>query len=194
MVRGPRYRVDVIAYDAAAPTKQTIQRLEVIVTEVNQPPILEGTSLGPISPGSLAQIPFAATDRDRPANGLEYRLINPSDSAMKIHPTTGLLTWQTSIAHANRSFPIVVEVMDDGQPRMSHRRTVTLAVAPIIDPRTWLRLQTAAALMKEHALHSSDRIGSVRPTTSVELSVAGHAIFTQYPLECADRSHHLDFQ
>ncbi len=63
---GPgRYRVDVIAYDAAAPTKQTIQRLEVIVTEVNQPPILEGTSLGPISPGSLAQIPFAATDRDR---------------------------------------------------------------------------------------------------------------------------------
>jgi hypothetical protein len=108
---------------------------QVIVNEVNDPPILD-----PISPQFLeADVPvsFTATvyDPDCPVKQtLAFNLEAGAPDGAVIDPVTGLFTWTPTAAQAGVAHTITVRVTDDGNPPLSSTMTFT-ALPPPLGPR-----------------------------------------------------------
>jgi hypothetical protein len=92
-------------------TSSVTNRFEVIVTEVNQPPVFVATPADCTIPElTLLTVTNAATDADIPANVLSYALVNPPAGA--VIDASGVITWTPSEAQGPSTNQIVTVVSD----------------------------------------------------------------------------------
>ena len=108
-------------------------QFNVSVLEVNRPP-----SVAPVAPSLIAEgqtwtLSLGASDPDFPANALAFRLVTgPSGSLLD--SKTGVLKWTPSEADGGQAIEWVVEVTDDGQPRLAFLATLRLTVLEVNEP------------------------------------------------------------
>ena len=108
-------------------------QFNVSVLEVNRPPFVIPVAPGLISEGQAWTLSLGASDPDFPANALAFRLVSgPSGSLLD--SKTGVLKWTPSEADGGQGIEWVVEVTDDGQPRLAYLATLRLTVLEVNEP------------------------------------------------------------
>jgi len=121
-------RVRIIARDTGSPSASATLDFDIIVLEVNTPPILEPIASLTLSEGQSLSIATAATDLDLPAQALAYRLADGAPAGASVHPTTGIFTWRPTEFQGGDPYPITVIVADNGQPSLSASQTFVVTV------------------------------------------------------------------
>jgi hypothetical protein len=108
-------------------------QFNVSVLEVNRPPYVIPVAPGSIAEGQAWTLSLGASDPDFPANALAFRLVSgPSGSLLD--SKTGVLNWTPSEADGGQGIEWVVEVTDDGQPRLASLATLRLTVLEVNEP------------------------------------------------------------
>ena len=108
-------------------------QFNVSVLEVNRPPYVIPVAPGSIAEGQAWTLSLGASDPDFPANALAFRLVSgPSGSLLD--SKTGVLNWTPSEADGGQGIEWVVEVTDDGQPRLASLSTLRLTVLEVNEP------------------------------------------------------------
>ncbi len=98
------------------------------VTQSNVAPVLAAIPDQSINPGETLTLQLSATDANAGAV-LTFRLGNDSPAGIVLNPDTGELSWQTNRTLGGRSYPVTVEVWDDGVPRLGAFRVFNVAIA-----------------------------------------------------------------
>lgn len=106
----------------------------VVVEEVNAPPVLAAIAPQTVAVGNLLQLTVVASDPDWPANLLEFRLLEGAPEGMTIHPTTGEVAWEVPGDIAAGTYIVTVEVRDTDGLTDSQSFLVTLQTKPVIEP------------------------------------------------------------
>ena len=105
----------------------------VIVTELNDAPVLPGQTNRTVAELTLLTVVNTATDGDSPANGLSYSLL-ASPSGATINPNNGVISWTPTEAQGpsvNNVF--TTRVVDDGIPALSATNTFLVTVTEVND-------------------------------------------------------------
>jgi hypothetical protein len=104
-----------------------------VPTLMNHPPNLMPISAMNILAGRTLLITNTAVDVDMPAQRLTFSLQNPPSGATIIS-TNGLLTWRPSIAQSGATYPLTVQVADNGTPSLSAAQSFSVNVLPPVQP------------------------------------------------------------
>jgi hypothetical protein len=75
----------------------------------------------------------AAADADLPAQTLTFTLLIPPSGA-SIIPTNGLFNWRPTVAQSGATYPLTVQVADNGTPSMSATQSFAVTVLPPAQP------------------------------------------------------------
>jgi len=108
---------------------------QVIVIEVNQPPVLPPQTNRAIAELTLLTVTNTATDADLPANLLTYQLISPPSGA-SIN-ASGVITWTPTEAQGPSS-PTFTTIVSDGTVSVTNSFVVTVTEAnqpPVLPPQ-----------------------------------------------------------
>ncbi len=97
-----------------------------IVTEVNEPPVLQPITNRAVNAGQLLSVTNSATDLDLPANSIAYTLLNPPAGAA-IGSTDGILSWTPTAGQAGTNV-ISVVATDSGTPPLSSTQSFQVVV------------------------------------------------------------------
>jgi len=119
--------VTVTATDNGTPAPQSASTgFSITVNEVNVAPVLAaiGNQTGTV--GTPVSFTATATDADIPANGKSFGLIGAPAGAT-ISSATGIFSWTPA---ATGTFPVTVNVTDDGVPPLSDSEGITITVSP----------------------------------------------------------------
>lgn len=117
--QGPgKFAVTFRVNDNGTPSLQTTETITITVREVNQPPTFGDARPRYVKVDELISI-ATATDGDRPAQALSFRLGPGAPATASINPTTGLLTWKPGVADAGKTFALLVTATDNGTPNLS---------------------------------------------------------------------------
>ena len=123
------YPLTVVVSDSGTPSLSATQILTVAVSEVNVAPRLAAVTDQPVNEGSTLTLSLAATDADFPTNRLSFSLSSGAPAGAMLDQNTGVFTWTPSVAQSPGTYPITVQVADDGVPPLSDPRTFTVTVA-----------------------------------------------------------------
>lgn len=142
--QGPgTYTFDVVVFDAGDPVLADTQSITVSVAEKNTAPTLAPIADQSGDEGVELSFTADASDADFPRNLLAYRLEGAPAGAV-ISPT-GAFSWTPTDEQGPGIFRFDVIVVDNGDPALSDRQSVTFTVAeannaPVIDPIGTLRV------------------------------------------------------
>jgi len=140
--QGPgNYTVTVAVQATGGKPHQHKTSFKVVVTEVNQPPVITPVPALKVASGEAVQLTIKAKDLDKPAQTLSYRLQHGPPGA-QLDASTGILSWNAPETSAERDFPFEV-LVSDGSPSGGES---TLAFQIHVDAIASLRLRLVAAL------------------------------------------------
>ncbi len=123
------YTFDVIVSDNGAPSLTDSETITVMVSEVNQSPIL--ASIGNQSIAELSTLSFTAlaTDADLPAQNLTFTLLGaPTGATIS---TVGAFSWTPSEVQGPGSYTFDVIVSDNSAPSLTDSETITVTVSEV---------------------------------------------------------------
>lgn len=126
--------ITIIVTDNGTPNLSDSKSFNVVVNEVNQPPVLAPIADQIIHAGSTLVITNTATDPDLPANLLTYSLDINAPAGTSINPTNGVFVWTAPDSQAGLTNSITVRVTDNGLPNLSDSKTFNISVVskPVI--------------------------------------------------------------
>lgn len=131
--QGPgTYPVTLIVIDDGDPPLSDTVTFNIVVTEVNQAPVLLPVADQAISEGApwvLAGL--GATDADVPSNTLTYALEAGAPVGLTIDEDSGDLSWTPTEAQGPGDYAVTIRVTDDGQPTLSHTQMLTITVSEV---------------------------------------------------------------
>jgi hypothetical protein len=102
---------------AAQPELRATNTFEVVVREVNSPPVLPNRDPQSIRYGSLLSFTPLFEDSDVPANSVSFELIS-GPTNLTVEPTAGLISWVPAPGQLGTNI-IVLRAIDDGVPALS---------------------------------------------------------------------------
>jgi hypothetical protein len=131
--------VTIRVADNGSPNMSAAETINIVVTEVNAPPVLTPIGNRSVVEGNLLTFTVTATDADVPTNALTFTLDAGTSSGASIHPTTGAFTWTPTEAQGPSTNPVTIRVTDNGTPPATVAETITIGVtetnaAPILAP------------------------------------------------------------
>jgi len=121
-------RITIQVADNGTPSLSTNRTFTVIVTRLNQPPVLAQIANQTIAEGSPLTFTASATDPDQPAQILAFSLAPGAPPGATINPTTGVFTWTPTEAQGPSTNVINVRVTDNGTPPVRAAQDVTIVV------------------------------------------------------------------
>jgi len=126
---------DTNVYAVNARSLSTTNTFFVVVNEVNTAPVLGALANRTVNAGQTASFTAAATDADVPANTLTFSLVSPPTGA-SIDPVSGIFSWRPSVALANTTNTVQVQVTDFNPyainaQHLSDAKTFTVVVNPL---------------------------------------------------------------
>lgn len=98
------------------------------VTPANTAPKLASIGNMTAQPGTLLAFRASATDSDLPVQTLTFALASDAPSGATIDPVSGQFSWIPTSSQANTSYPVTVQVTDNGSPALNDAQTFTIAV------------------------------------------------------------------
>jgi|GEM_PF-3197849 len=98
----------------------------VIVNEVNSPPVLTLPANQTVHAGTYISLNATASDPDIPPNAFGFALLS-GPTGLTVG-TEGLITWQTTDAHAGTTNIVTVRVTDNGVPPLSSTNSFVITV------------------------------------------------------------------
>jgi len=108
--------------DNGAPSLETTASFPIVVNEVNTAPVLDDLGDRAIDPLQLLTFTATAIDLDLPINALTFGLLGAPPGA-QIDPASGLFSWRPTLADANTTNLIQVQVTDNGSPKLNDSKT-----------------------------------------------------------------------
>jgi len=152
------YTLAVVATDNGVPPMSGTNTFRVVVSSLNQPPVL--APLGPqtVTEQTTLTVTNVATDPDLPPQQLTFALANPPEGA-NINPQTGVLTWTPTEAQGPGIYDLVVHVTDSGIPPLSATNTYKVTVLesnlpPVLQQPPGQSIKASATLSLTN--HASD--------------------------------------
>lgn len=100
----------------------------ITVTSVNDPPALAQIGSKSIDEGSTLTFTADGSDLDGTSNVLTFGLAAGAPAGATINANTGVFTWTPAEAQGPGTFPITVEVTDNGTPALKASQTFTVTV------------------------------------------------------------------
>jgi len=133
--QGPgTFNITVRGTDDGTPNLDDFETIEVLVGEVNEPPVLATIGGLSVDEGNLLTFTASATDPDTPANTLTFSLNAGAPPGASIDPQTGVFTWVPTEAQGPGAFNITVRVTDDGTPNLDDFETIDVLVGEVNEP------------------------------------------------------------
>ena len=131
----------VCVTDSGTPKLTVSRTFQVVVNEINLPPLLGMLADLSVDPGQTLSFTATATDSDLPANVLTFSLVEPPAGAV-IDAGSGLFTWRPGVGLADTTNTIHVRVADDGSPALSGTNSFLAIVNPlsapvVLNPISW---------------------------------------------------------
>jgi len=126
--------ITVRVTDNGTPQLSATRTFTVIVTELNDPPVLDSITDRTINEGSLLSFVANAHDPDLPPQALTFTLEPGAPAGAQINATNGLFTWTPNEAQGPGTNSITVRVTDDGSPTASATATFTVIVNEVNTP------------------------------------------------------------
>jgi N-formylglutamate amidohydrolase len=127
------------------------------VHPVNDAPVFAPASNPKINPGFNLTLSNPATDVEN--NVLSYRVLSGLPANATFDSNSGTVSWRPTLAQAGQTYPIVIQVTDNGSNALSTNQTNTVTVAPVQTPTVSMAW-------------SGDGAGS-NPASQVKLSIQG---------------------
>ena len=132
-------RITIQVADNGTPSLSTNRTFTVIVTRLNQPPVLAQIPNQTVAEGTPLTFTASATDPDQPTQILAFSLAPGAPTGATINPTTGVFTWTPTEAQGPSTNVINVRVTDNGTPPVRTAQDVTIVVsevnvAPVLAP------------------------------------------------------------
>ena len=124
-------QISVVVSDGSLSVTQSFT---VRVVAPNLSPTLAAITNRTVSEGQLIQFTVEATDANRPAQNLEFRLGSGAPAGAAIDPITGAFTWTPGEAQGGTTNFIGVIVTDDGTPPMNAGQVFQVVVEEINSP------------------------------------------------------------
>lgn len=126
---GHNYAFYSIATDEAGNREAppAIADASTLVTRTNRPPVLEAVADWSLKEGETLVISPVARDPD--GDSVVFSLGADSPSGMVVHPYTGKITWVTGEGSGPKSYPVVLQVLDNGSPRLGATRRFSVTVS-----------------------------------------------------------------
>jgi len=111
--QGPgTYPVTVRVTDDGIPNMTTTQTFNIVVNEVNKPPVLTVPANQTINELTALSVSASATDPDIPTNALTFALVNPP-GGMTINASSGAISWTPNESQGPSTNTIFVKVTDN---------------------------------------------------------------------------------
>jgi hypothetical protein len=138
--QGPgTYTITVEVADNGSPSLTAVQSFKVTVLEVNSPPEVAPIPRQTIPENSAIRFQVSATDRDLPANRLDFSLGPDAPAGANIDRATGNFSWTPNEEQGPGEYSFKILVTDDGSPRASGSQTIVVSVtevnaAPVLAP------------------------------------------------------------
>ncbi len=98
----------------------------VVVNEVNSPPVLTLPANQTVHAGTYISLNATASDPDIPPNALGFALLS-GPTGLTVG-TEGIITWQTTDAHAGTTNTVAIRVTDNGVPPLSSTNSFVITV------------------------------------------------------------------
>ncbi|MCW5558658.1 MAG: hypothetical protein KIT22_12610, partial [Verrucomicrobiae bacterium] len=133
-LQGPSTNTVVATVSDGVPGSSPVtNRFEVVVREVNQPPVLEPVPTVSGLPGEEVYLVLSATDPDLPLrNHLHFELVS-GDAQASVDAQTGEFHW---LAQGSGLREFTVRVVDNGEPPLEDQQTFTIRVGgPVVTIR-----------------------------------------------------------
>jgi hypothetical protein len=124
-------RISVVVSDGSLSATQSFS---VAVVAPNFSPTLAPIPDWTVREEEFIQFTVEASDANRPAQNLEFRLGSGAPAGAAIDPRTGVFTWTPGEAQGGTTNLIGVLVMDDGTPPLSAGQTFQVVVNEIHSP------------------------------------------------------------
>lgn len=119
----------------------------VVATEVNLAPELAPVTDRVLLAGEALGFNLIATDADLPPQHLAYALVS-GPSGMVVNPDSGAVLWSVPANAASGTYPVTVQVSDDGEPSRLAERTFRVTVNPSNRPPLRVRFSMAGARLR----------------------------------------------
>jgi hypothetical protein len=125
--------ITTIVSDSGVPPLSATNSFTVVVTEVNNAPVLTVPPNQTVTELTTLSVSASATDPDIPANSLFFSLLSPP-AGMAIIPGTGAITWTPTESQGASVNTITVVVADDGSPPLSATNSFSVTVNELNSP------------------------------------------------------------
>ncbi|HKX62562.1 MAG TPA: lamin tail domain-containing protein [Verrucomicrobiae bacterium] len=130
--QGPAsYTLTFVVTDNGVPALSATQSVSVTVFEVNNPPVVIPANSITLPEGGSLLVTNTATDPDPDPQQLTFTLEPGFPAGMTLHPTSGVLAWNSSEADGPGTFTIGIKATDDGTPPLSAVASFTVLVTEI---------------------------------------------------------------
>ncbi len=124
--------ITVRVTDNGVPPQTASVSFQVLVSEVNLPPVLAPIADQVAYVKTVLCVTNAATDSDLPANHLTYSLGAGAPRGARINAKTGLFTWAPTRLQAPGTNQVTIIVTDDGVPPLSDSKNFTVTVGDFL--------------------------------------------------------------
>jgi hypothetical protein len=128
--RYPDGNVGGVLYFMTVPTPRTNN----LVTNNLYAPVLAAIPSVAVNEGSLLVFTAHATDSDVPVQTLTYSLLAGAPDGASIDPLTGVFAWMPLESQGGASYPMTVQVTDNGGPSLSDTKSFTVTVNKVNTP------------------------------------------------------------
>lgn len=118
--------------DDGQPALSATNAIEVVVREVNTPPVQVPAGLRRVSEGNLITFTLGATDGDLPPQRLTHLLIQGPEGLTV--SSSGVVDWRPTEAQGPSTNTILVRVTDDGSPALSATNAFEIVVREVNTP------------------------------------------------------------
>jgi hypothetical protein len=126
--QGPgTYNITVQVTDSGTPPLSDRKTFTVTVNELNRAPVLTAIANRSVDEETLLTFAASATDTDLPAQILTYSLAAGAPDGASVTPA-GVFSWPPTEAQGPGTYPITVQVTDNGTPPLSDSKTFTITV------------------------------------------------------------------
>ena len=145
--------------DLVNPTLSASNSFTVVVNEVNTAPVIGAINDLTVNPGQPVGLAVPATDSDLPTNSLAFALL-ASPSGMTLNAASGWLAWRPTMAQANTTNVVRLQVTDDNPWAINAQQlSATQSFRITVNPLTPVTLQPLAHTNDSFSLSVSGPVG-----------------------------------
>jgi len=122
------YSLALVATDNGQPPLSETNRFQIVVREVNQPPVITGLADQRANAGNTISLSVLVRDADLPAQAVALRLVaGPAGATLD---ASGTFSWKVGAGQAGSTNRVQI-VADDGAPQGESSREFTVVVDPL---------------------------------------------------------------